>query len=77
MQFQNLGKFQFVEINGMKVTEPSQAYSILWECVKPEDPNSKKRRVTANHALDLLENRYNTYDEDRQTTYGALLFIMG
>lgn len=52
----------------MKVTEPSQAYSILWECVKPEDPNSKKRRVTANHALDLLENRYNTYDEDRQTT---------
>ncbi|KAH8556513.1 P-loop containing nucleoside triphosphate hydrolase protein [Umbelopsis sp. PMI_123] len=65
---ENLGKFQFVEINGMKVTEPSQAYSILWESVKPEEPNSKKRRVTANHALDLLEHRYNTYDEDRQTT---------
>jgi len=67
---ENLAKFQFVEINGMKLTEPNQAYSILWECLQPADTESttKKKRVTANHALELLETMYNTHDEDRKTT---------
>jgi hypothetical protein len=65
-----LAKFQFVEINGMKLTEPNQAYSILWDCLQPSDGESttKKKRVTANHALELLENMYNTHNEERQTT---------
>ncbi|KAJ2962377.1 hypothetical protein NQZ79_g2550 [Umbelopsis isabellina] len=59
---ENLTKFRFVEINGMKLTEPNQAYSILWESLQAanEDQNAKKKRITANHALDLLEQTYNT-----------------
>lgn len=54
----------------MKLTEPNQAYSILWDCLQPSDGESttKKKRVTANHALELLENMYNTHNEERQTT---------
>lgn len=63
-------KFQFVEINGMKLTEPNQAYSILWECLQApnDDQSTKKKRITANHALDLLEQTYNTYEENRPPT---------
>lgn len=27
------GPFDFVEINGMKLADPSQAYSLLWEAI--------------------------------------------
>ncbi len=46
-----LDDFNFVEINGMKVTEPHQSYSLLWEALKGD-------RVSPNHALHLLEHEF-------------------
>lgn len=43
--------FVFVEINGMKVTDPHQSYSLLWEALKGD-------RVSPSHALDLLEREF-------------------
>ncbi|KAF9161751.1 Origin recognition complex, subunit 1 [Actinomortierella ambigua] len=48
-----ISPFQFVEINGMKVTEPSYAYMLLWQALSEE-------KVTANHALQLLERQFST-----------------
>lgn len=47
-----LDDFIFVEINGMKVTDPHQSYSLLWEALKGD-------RVSPTHALDLLEREFN------------------
>jgi origin recognition complex subunit 1 len=43
--------FIFVEINGMKITDPHQAYSLLWEALKGQ-------RVSPAQALDLLEREF-------------------
>ncbi|KAI8601353.1 P-loop containing nucleoside triphosphate hydrolase protein [Dissophora ornata] len=48
-----ISPFQFVEINGMKVTEPSYAYVLLWMALSDQ-------KVTANHALQLLEKQFST-----------------
>ena len=48
---EDLDDFNFVEINGMKVTEPHQSYSLLWEALKGD-------RVSPNHALSLLEQEF-------------------
>ncbi|EGR50790.1 uncharacterized protein TRIREDRAFT_104683 [Trichoderma reesei QM6a] len=47
-----LDDFIFVEINGMKITDPHQAYSLLWEALKGE-------RASPAQALDLLEREFN------------------
>ena len=46
-----LDDFNFVEINGMKVTEPHQSYALLWEALKGD-------RVSPAHALSLLEHEF-------------------
>ncbi|KAI9839916.1 MAG: hypothetical protein M1819_000108 [Sarea resinae] len=43
--------FIFVEINGMKVTDPHQSYSLLWEALKGD-------RISPAHALELLEHEF-------------------
>jgi origin recognition complex subunit 1 len=48
---EELDDFVFVEINSMKVTDPHQSYSLLWEALKGE-------RVSPSHALDLLEREF-------------------
>ena len=48
---EELDDFIFVEINGMKVTDPHQSYSLLWEALKGE-------RVSAGQALGLLEREF-------------------
>lgn len=52
VQAEELDDFIFVEINGMKVTDPHQSYSLLWEALKGD-------RVSPSHALDLLEREFN------------------
>lgn len=47
----SLDDFNFVEINGMKVTDPHQSYSLLWEALKGD-------RVSPAHALGLLEHEF-------------------
>jgi len=51
VQAEELDDFIFVEINGMKVTDPHQAYSLLWEALKGD-------RVSPSHALGLLEREF-------------------
>ncbi|KAF7860808.1 hypothetical protein EAF04_008326 [Stromatinia cepivora] len=46
-----LDPFIFVEINGMKVTDPHQSYALLWEALRGD-------RVSPSHALDLLEREF-------------------
>lgn len=46
-----LDGFNFVEINGMKVTDPHQSYALLWEALKGD-------RVSPGHALELLEHEF-------------------
>lgn len=50
---EQLDDFYFVEINGMKVTDPHQSYSLLWETLKGD-------RVSSAHALELLEREFTT-----------------
>ena len=52
VQAEELDDFIFIEINGMKVTDPHQAYSLLWEALEGD-------RVSPSHALDLLEREFN------------------
>ncbi|KAK7969761.1 origin recognition complex subunit 1 [Apiospora saccharicola] len=47
-----LDDFIFVEINGMKITDPHQSYSLLWETLRGQ-------RVSPSQALDLLEREFN------------------
>lgn len=51
VQAEELDDFIFVEINGMKVTDPHQSYSLLWEALKGD-------RVSSSHALGLLEREF-------------------
>lgn len=60
--------FDFVEINGMKLTDPNQAYSILWDCMDRSNNDGKQRRYTAAHALQLLEQKFSKQSEDQRTT---------
>ncbi|KAK3902722.1 P-loop containing nucleoside triphosphate hydrolase protein [Staphylotrichum tortipilum] len=46
-----LDDFIFVEINGMKLTDAHQAYSLLWEALRGQ-------RVSPAQALDLLEREF-------------------
>lgn len=50
---EQLDDFYFVEINGMKVTDPHQSYSLLWEALKGD-------RLSSSHALELLEREFTT-----------------
>ena len=51
VQTDELDDFIFVEINGMKITDPHQSYSLLWEALKGQ-------RVSPGQALDLLEHEF-------------------
>ncbi|KAI0443285.1 ATPase [Xylaria telfairii] len=46
-----LDDFIFVEINGMKITDPHQSYCLLWEALRGQ-------RVSPSQALDLLEREF-------------------
>jgi Cdc6-like AAA superfamily ATPase len=47
----DLDPFTCVEINGMKLLDPSQAYVILWESISGE-------RLSAKHAAEMLERKF-------------------
>jgi len=57
---QELSAFKFIEINGMKLTEPNQAFPMLWEFISGE-------KATARHALTLLESHFQTPSPGRET----------
>ena len=51
-----------VEINGMKLTEPSQAYQVLWESFTGS-------KVASNQAMELLAKRFSSPSANRQPWY--------
>ncbi|KFZ59807.1 Origin recognition complex subunit 1 [Antrostomus carolinensis] len=57
----DLPSFQFIEINGMKLTDPHQAYVQILELLTGQ-------KVTANHAAVLLAKLFNTPGPKRKTT---------
>ncbi|KAM6079414.1 origin recognition complex subunit 1 isoform 1-T2 [Theristicus caerulescens] len=57
----DLPSFQFVEINGMKLTDPHQAYVQILELLTGQ-------KVTATHAAALLAKLFNTPGPKRKTT---------
>ncbi|CEP11336.1 hypothetical protein [Parasitella parasitica] len=66
-------QFDFVEINGMKLTDPNQAYSILWECMErsanqKQQQDGKRKRITSAHALQMLEAKFSKQSDDQRTT---------
>ncbi len=54
--------FDFVEINGMRLTEPNQAYVSLWKAL------SGGQKVTAAHAQELLEKRFSSSSSKKTKT---------
>lgn len=55
-----LREFTFLEINGMKLVSPQDAYEILWEEV------SGGQRVSSSNAMALLEKRFKEKDVNRK-----------
>lgn len=58
---EELFPFKFVEINGMKIADPTQAYSRLWETMT-------NQRVTPKHASELLKLQFAAHNKDRLPT---------
>lgn len=56
-----LPTFQYIEINGMKLTEPHQAYVQILKLLTGQ-------KATADHAAALLEKRFSTPAPKRETT---------
>ncbi|KAJ2384049.1 Origin recognition complex, subunit 1 [Coemansia sp. RSA 2611] len=61
----DLPDFQYIELNGMKMTEPAQAYTQLWQAIAGE-------KATPKHAAQLLEKHFST-PSPRRRTYVVLM----
>ena len=48
---EHLPKFKYVELNGMRMTRPKQAYAAIWSQLTGE-------KRTADHASELLEEKF-------------------
>merc|ERR1719450_1325490 len=53
--------FNFYALNGMRLTSPDQAYVEMWKQMTGE-------KATAEHAMKLLDKRFNTKDPKRVST---------
>lgn len=60
-QDEDMDPFQFVEINGMKIADPTSAFSLLWE-------HLSGTKVSAKQALVELERHFATPEPGRRTT---------
>ncbi|BGP22671.1 origin recognition complex subunit 1 [Rhodotorula toruloides] len=65
---EDMDAFSFVEINGMKISEPMTAFSHLWAALAPPDPQQSGRKVSPKAALAALENHFANPDPARKTT---------
>ena len=59
---QEMDAFQFVEINGMKISEPNHAFTLLWESLSGD-------KCAPRQALASLEEHFQTPDPTRKTTW--------
>lgn len=65
--------FDFVSINGMKLTDPNQAYVTLWRELNKRN-NSVQKRLTASHAQTLLEKHFSA-ESARQSRRMAVVLM--
>ncbi|KAJ2390969.1 Origin recognition complex, subunit 1, partial [Coemansia sp. RSA 2559] len=65
VEAEDLPEFQYIELNGMKMTEPAQAYTQLWQAITGD-------KVTSKHAAQLLEKHFST-PSPRRHTYVVLM----
>ena len=56
-----IGDFRFIDINGMRLTDPRQAYVAIYKELANE-------KATADHACNLLDKRFSTSGPRRQAT---------
>ena len=59
--------FQFIELNGMKLTDPPQAYKLLWQAINKNNTSSSsssRDRITPSHAAQLLDQHFNRTTKD-------------
>ncbi|GAA5848114.1 hypothetical protein JCM8547_004414 [Rhodosporidiobolus lusitaniae] len=67
----DMDAFTFVEINGMKISEPMAAFSHLWTALAPSSPSSSSpspRKPSPRAAVSLLEQHFSNPDPARKTT---------
>ncbi|KAG4091057.1 P-loop containing nucleoside triphosphate hydrolase protein [Neocallimastix lanati (nom. inval.)] len=57
---QKLNDFQFVEINGMKITDPTHSYILLWKAL-----SNSNDKITSKHAAELLESIFSNTNSNR------------
>ncbi|ORX87891.1 P-loop containing nucleoside triphosphate hydrolase protein [Anaeromyces robustus] len=57
---QKLNDFQFVEINGMKITDPIHSYILLWKAL-----SNSNDKITSKHAAELLESTFSNASSNR------------
>ncbi|XP_053432465.1 origin recognition complex subunit 1 [Nycticebus coucang] len=60
-QAHNVPSFRFIEVNGMKLTEPHQVYVQILEKLTGQ-------KATANHAAEMLAKRFRTPGSPQETT---------
>ncbi|ORZ08305.1 P-loop containing nucleoside triphosphate hydrolase protein [Absidia repens] len=65
---EDIPTFDFVEINGMKLTDANHAYSLLWDCLNHDKSKDSKKKITSTHALELLETRFSEERSDGSIT---------
>ena len=56
-----IGDFRFIDINGMRLTDPRQAYVAIYKELTHD-------KATADHACNLLDKRFSTSGPRRQAT---------
>ncbi|GAA5979203.1 hypothetical protein JCM11641_008460 [Rhodosporidiobolus odoratus] len=67
----DMDAFTFVEINGMKISEPMAAFSQLWSALSPSSSSTSQaspRKPSARASLSLLESHFSNPDPARKTT---------
>lgn len=68
-----MDSFTFVEINGMKISEPNAAFSHLWNALNVPSTHStttttKSNKISPKAALSALEGWFANPDPARKTT---------
>ncbi|KDN43768.1 P-loop containing nucleoside triphosphate hydrolase protein, partial [Tilletiaria anomala UBC 951] len=66
-----LPDFNFVEINGMKISEASQVYSILWDAI-----GGSQARVSSKSALEKLRQHFERYSERTGTDQRSMTVLL-
>lgn len=60
-----LQKFEFIDINGMRLAHSTAAYDLLWEAVSAAMGNSAKKRLSTANIVSSLESEFRRKNRER------------